>query len=176
MPMYRSLCTTLGTLALLTAAPLPAHAQPPDFPDVDSFPAVDPAPYEVRGAHPSGSGWAFSTPGGLWCAASMIPDLGVSCSGPIVGTEPPMNAVSVSLTRPGQFTDNGGKPEKPAQLVPTGSKFAPGNGVVCAVLADDELACRAKKPDSWPADTADPPDRHYGEHGFVMRPSGSWAY
>lgn len=98
-----------------------ANAQPAGFPDVDSFPAVDPADYRVDGAHPSLSGWMFRT-------------------------------------------------------LPTGTKFDAGNGVVCAVPADDAFACRAQKPDSWPKDTPDPPDRHYGEHGFVVQPSGSWTF
>ncbi|MFD6197519.1 hypothetical protein ACFWE3_12535 [Mycobacteriaceae bacterium NPDC060252] len=164
----------------LVVAPA-ANAQPPKFPDVDSYPAVDLDEYRVIGAHPSMSGWVFSTPGGLRCQSSMIADLGVSCTGQIAGTGGGMNSVTVSLAKPGliarydQTPDNHRYP-----LLPAGSKIAPGNGVVCAVLAEDALACRAKKPDSWAKDTPDPPDRHYGEHGFVVQPSssgtGSWSY
>ncbi|EHB97289.1 hypothetical protein MAB47J26_21323 [Mycobacteroides abscessus 47J26] len=165
-----------AVLAALAVVPV-ANAQPPKFPDVDSYPAVDIAEYQVIGAHPSMSGWVFSTPGGLRCQSNMIADLGVSCTGPIVGAATDMNSVAVSLTKPGLIARYEQSPDDHSYpLLPTGSKIAPGNGVVCAVLADDALACRAKKPDSWPKDTQDPPDRHYGEHGFVVQPSGSWSY
>ncbi|VEG14842.1 Uncharacterised protein [Mycolicibacterium phlei] len=160
----------------LVAAPI-ANAQPPKFPDVDSYPAVDLGDYRVIGAHPSMSGWVFSTPGGLACQSNMIADLGVSCTGGIVGAGQGMNSVAVSLTKPGLIAQYDQTPNDRAYpLLPTGSKIAPGNGVVCAVIAEDALACQAKKPDSWPKDTPDPPDRHYGEHGFVVQPSGSWSY
>lgn len=163
--------------AWVLAAAGEAYASPPGFPDVDAFPAVDPANYEVTGAHPSASGWAFSTPAGLRCEESLIPDLGVSCQGPAAATGSGMTTVSVSLTTPGRFgqtdTDLG---QRNYPLLPVGSKIAPGNGVVCAVPSEDVLVCRAAKPDSWPADTPDPPDRHYGEHGFVIGPTDRQAY
>ena len=154
-----------------------ANAQPAGFPDVDTFRAVDPADYQVFGAHPSLSGWIFRTPGGLVCRDSLIPDLGVACDGSVVGAPPGMNVVTVSLTSAGRIAAIEPSPDDqlPA-LLPTGTKIDAGNGVVCAVPADDALACRAQKPDSWPKDTPDPPDRHYGEHGFVVQPSGSWTY
>lgn len=162
--------------AVLIAAPA-ANAQPPKFPDVDSYPAVDLSEYQVIGAHPSMSGWAFSTPGGLRCQSNMIADLGVSCSGPIVGAGTGMNSVTVSLARPGLIAQYDQSPDDHSYpLLPTGTKIAPGNGIVCTALTDDALACRAGKPDSWPKDTPDPPDRHYGEHGFVVQPSGSWSF
>lgn len=164
-----------ASVALLTAPA--ANAQPPKFPDVDSYPAADLGEYRVIGAHPSMSGWVFSTPGGLACQSNMIADLGVSCTGRIVGAGEGMNTVAVSLTKPGLIAQYEQTPEDhPYPLLPTGTKLAPGNGVVCAVIADDALACRAQKPASWPPDTPDPPDRHYGEHGFVVQPSGSWSY
>ncbi|MBA0047986.1 hypothetical protein [Mycobacteroides sp. LB1] len=123
------------------------------------------------------SGWVFSTPGGLTCWDSMIAEIGVSCSGSIPGAQPDMNTVSVSLTGRGQIRrDDTPSEVNEHPLLPAGSKIAPDNGVVCAVLADDALVCRAKKPDSWSKETPDPPDRHYGEHGFVVQPSGSWTY
>lgn len=168
---------SIAVSAGLVAAPA-ANAQPPSFPDIDSYPAVDLDEYQVIGAHPSMSGWVFSTPGGLKCQDSMIADLGVSCSGPIVGTRSRMNSVGVSLRSEGQFRYSADESDDghPYPLVAAGSKIEPGNGVVCAVLTDEALACRAKKPDSWPKDTPDPPDRHYSEHGFVVQPAGSWVY
>nr|WP_041781931.1 hypothetical protein [Mycolicibacterium chubuense] len=154
-----------------------AHAAPPGFPDVDAFSAVDPSGYQLMGAHPSMSGWVFSTPAGLRCQDSLIPDLGVFCQGPIAGSAPGTTMVSVSLTTEGAFSRSDLDPGAGSYpLLPTGAKLAAGNGVVCAVPTADTLACRAGKPDSWAADTPDPPDRHYGEHGFVVSPSGSWAY
>jgi hypothetical protein len=163
--------------ACVLAAAGRAHASPPGFPDVDAFPAVDPANYEVMGSHPSASGWTFSTPAGLRCRDSLIPDLGVFCQGPAASTGSGMTTVSVSLTKEGEFgqteTDLG---QGTYPLLPAGLKIAAGNGVVCAVPSEEVLVCRAAKPDSWPADTPDPPDRHYGEHGFVIGPADRRAY
>lgn len=155
-----------------------AQAAPPDFPDLDSYPAVDPAVYEVSGApHPSASGWAFITPGGLRCANSVILDLGVSCRGPAPDARPVDIIAGVALTKPGYVIDTDGEiGEAPVSLLPVGSKFAAGNGVVCATLDNMTLACRAAKPDSWPADIPDPPGLHYGEHGFVVGPTGNRTY
>jgi len=168
-------------LAALVAAPLlsagPAGAAPADFPDVDSYPAVNPADYEVFGAHPSLSGWVFSTPAGLRCRDSLIAELGVFCQGPVPGVESAVSSVGVSLTKPAEFGGYDGPDDGPPfRLLPTGSKIAASNGVVCAVLDDATLACRAAKPDWWAPDTQDPPDRHYGEHGFVVGPDRSWGY
>lgn len=84
--------------------------------------------------------------------------------------------VSVSLAEPGRFgeTDTSFS-QGTYPLLPAGSKIAPSNGVVCAVPSEEVLACRAAKPD-WSADTPDPPDRHYGEHGFVVGPTDRLAY
>lgn len=147
-----------------------AHAAPADFPDVTSYPAVDRAGYARIGGHPSASGWVFSTPAGLRCQMSMIAELGVSCSGP-------KTSVSVSLTKPAQL----GPPEAtgdegPYPLLPTNFKIDTGNGVVCAVPDEGTLACLAAKPASWPADMPDPPDKQYGEHGFVLGPDRSQVF
>ncbi|BBX70218.1 hypothetical protein [Mycolicibacterium psychrotolerans] len=167
----------LVVAAGLLAGAAPAGAAPPEFPDVDAYPAVDPTAYQVFGAHPSMSGWVFSTPAGLRCQDSLIPDLGIFCRGPLPGSSSGISTASVSLTHAGEFGyDDVGSDVGPSPLLPTGSRFAAGNGVVCAVPAADTLACRAAKPDSWPADTPDPPDRRYGEHGFVISPAGSWTY
>lgn len=165
----------LGVAGLLAGA-APAQAAPPEV-DLTAYPAVDPAPYQVFGAHPSTSGWIFETPGGVRCQDSLIPDLGIVCSGPLAGTDATM--VSVSLTHEAMFTESDmpeSGPESAPPVLPVGSRFDAGNGVVCAVPTADTLACHAAKPVSWPADTVDPPDRHYGEHGFVTSPDGSRGY
>lgn len=155
----------------------PAQATPPEI-DLTAYPAVDPAPYQVFGAHPSTSGWIFGTPAGVRCQDSLIPDLGIVCSGQLAGTDATM--VSVSLTHEASFTESDMGPSDPAEqappVLPVGSRFDAGNGVVCALPTADTLACHAAKPASWPADTVDPPDRHYGEHGFVTSPDGSRGY
>ncbi|WP_185976089.1 hypothetical protein [Mycolicibacterium sp. 018/SC-01/001] len=140
-----------------------------------AYPAVDPAPYQVLGAHPSMSGWIFANSAGVRCQDSLIPDLGIVCSGPLAGTD--ATTVSVSLTHDAVFTDSDmGRADSAPRLLPVGSRFDAGNGVVCALPDAETLACHAAKPASWPADTVDPPDRHYGEHGFVISPSGSRGY
>jgi hypothetical protein len=147
----------------------PAGAAPADFPDVSAYPAVDPAPYYVQGSHPSLSGWTFRTPGGLRCQDNLIAEIGVFCTG--AGDDGAYRSAAVSLTRAGTVTQvDDGAPDGAYPLLPTGSRIATTNGVACAVLTDDTLACLAVKPDSW-TDTPDPPDRHYGEHGFVIGPS-----
>ncbi|MBX7455209.1 hypothetical protein GR927_45125 [Mycolicibacterium sp. 3033] len=156
-------------------AAAPSHATPAEV-DFTAYPAVDPAPYQVFGAHPSSSGWIFRTPAGVRCQDSLIPDLGIVCTGPLAGTDATM--VSVSLTHQAIFTDSDTEPAEPTPgseplLLPVGSRFDAGNGVVCALPDAETLACHAAKPASWPADTVDPPDRHYGEHGFVTSPGGS---
>ncbi len=160
----------------LLAGAAPVQATPSDV-DFAAYPAVDPAPYQVFGAHPSTSGWIFRTPAGVRCQDSLIPDLGIVCSGPLAGTDATM--VSVSLTHEAMFTASDMGPGDAAStpvLLPVGSRFDAGNGVVCAVPTAETLACHAAKPASWPADTVDPPDRHYGEHGFVTAPDGARGY
>ncbi|MGE2836645.1 hypothetical protein [Mycobacterium sp. SMC-4] len=143
-----------------------------------AYPEVDPSAYEVLGARPSASGWVFSTPSGLQCRNSLIAELGVFCSAAIPGNADGVDSAAVSLTQPGVLTrtDTAGADGDAFPLLPTGSKIAACNGVECAVIDDDALACLAKKPDTWSDDLPDPPDRHYGEHGFVVQPGNSWAF
>jgi hypothetical protein len=174
----RVLILVAGAASAVVLCASTAQAAPADFPDLDSYPAVDPAVYEVSGApHPSASGWAFKTPGGLRCANSLIPDLGVSCQGPAPDARPVDIIAGVTLTKPGFVIDTDGEiGGAPVSLLPVGSKLAAGNGVVCATLDNMTLACQAAKPYSWPADIPDPPGLHYGEHGFVVGPTGSRTY
>lgn len=178
-------CSRTAVLAAVTFATLcgadPAAAAPPAFPDLAPYPAVDPILYQVLGGHPSSSGWAFKTASGLRCQDSLIPDLGIVCVGPIPGVPPGTDQAAVSLADEGTLSQadpnaDSGPDGSFYPLLPTGSKMAAGNGVECAAIRDDVLACLARKPDSWPADTVDPPNRHYGEHGFVLTPEGSWVF
>lgn len=165
--------TVLAAIPALLLGAGVAHAEPAGipagFPDVSAYPAVDPKPYVVYGAHPSLSGWEFRTPAGLHCRSSLIPDLGVFCEGPV--------SVGVSLTRSAALREPDPGPIKGDRLLlPVGSRMDAGNGVVCAVPDAATLACLASKPASWSVDTPDPPDRHYGEHGFAVGPAGTQLF
>jgi hypothetical protein len=166
--------STFAALALVGALSPSANAQPPNFPDVNAFPAVDSSAYEVGGAHPSGSGWVFVTPNGLRCAINQIAELGVECVGTVAGTDGFIKATA-SLTTPGRIQPSAGSALDFPPLLATGNKIV-ASGVVCAVPADDTLACRAGRPDTWSADSPDPPGVHYAEHGFVVQPSGNFIY
>jgi hypothetical protein len=49
------------------------------------------------------------------------------------------------------------------------------NGVACAVLSPDSLACRFRPVNG--IDMTDPKNRgHYGVHGFVIKPGGNWTF
>lgn len=163
--------TVVAAIPALLIGAGTAGASPPGFPDLDSYPAVDSAQYQVMRGHPSTSGWAFRTPAGLRCQSSLIAELGVFCRGPEM-------SVSASLTRPAELSgpEAGADETVPYPLLPTGFRIDTGNGVVCAVPDEATLACRAAIPESWPADNPDPPDRQYGEHGFVVGPQGTRVY
>lgn len=172
--------TVFAAVAVLAAATLPAsvavaNASPADFPEVDSYPAVNLPDYYIKAAHPSGARWSFSTPGGIRCSASMIADLGLYCWGPLGADD--ADQVWASLEKAGHFgtAEQGGSDS--GKLLPVGSKIETPSGMVCAVPTAAELACRAQKPDSWP-DTPTPGARlqEYGVHGFVLEPSGSWTF
>jgi hypothetical protein len=173
----RMLILVAGAASAVVLCASTAQAAPADFPDLDSYPAVDPAGYEVSAPRAGAAGWAFITPGGLRCQSSVILDLGVSCQGPAPDARPVDIIAGVTLTKPGYVIDTDGEiGDAPVSLLPVGSKFSAGNGVVCATLDDMTLACRAAKPDSWTADIPDPPGLHYGEHGFVVGPAGNRTY
>ncbi|MDV3129576.1 hypothetical protein M1247_32050 [Mycobacterium sp. 21AC1] len=173
--------TALAAVAVLAATAIPAtgavaNATPTEFPNVDAYPAVNLPDYYVTAAHPSGARWSFSTPSGIECSASMIADLGIYCWGAL-GADDDSDQVWASLEKAGRFStaEQGGSDS--GTLLPVGSKIETPSGMVCAVPTAQELACRAQKPDSWP-DTPSPGARlqEYGVHGFVLEPSGSWAF
>ena len=155
----------------LVGAPA-AFAVPSGFPDVDSQPTVDPADYYVAGAHPSLSGWTFSTASGLKCQDSLIAEMGVFCQGTARGSAT-AQYVSASVSNAGRVSqaDTGLAGDYP--LLPAGMRLATDNGVTCAALADDTLACRSVIPASWGPDVQNPPGKVYGEHGFVIPAAGA---
>lgn len=143
----------------LVSAPA-ALAVPSWFPDVDSQPTVDPADYYVAGAHPSLSGRTFSTASGL------------KCQGTPRGSAT-AQYVSASVSNAGRVSqaDTGLAGAYP--LLPAGMRLPTDNGVTCAAVADDTLACRSVIPASWGPDVQNPPGKFYGEHGFVIPAAGT---
>lgn len=159
--------------AALALAPI-AAAAPAGFPDVESYPTVDAAGYVVRGAHPSSSGWGFTTASGWVCEDSLIAEIGVLCRVPATGPDATRTIASASVSSAGQIgQDTTSVGDETFPLLPTGSSIATDNGVTCAALSDESLACRATIPASWGPDVENPPDRVYGEHGFVLAPTGT---
>lgn len=152
------------------APPSPKVPAPADFPDVDAYRATHQAAYAVMGPHPSMSGFVFHTPSGMMCRAALIDDGGASCTGPGVAA-PPDNSVTASTLDPGHFLLL--KPgDGVTNVLPVGSKLDTTHGIVCAVIADDEVACRTGY------DCGTDPTKHpqFGIHGFVAKPGASWTF
>lgn len=182
----------LGVLALATASAVaPAqHAgatPPPSFPNLDTFTAV-PAEGYVATATTSGTPRVtFSTGNAMVCdfyggaAPAPQPSQDIKCSGELPGMENvpfpgashlrPGDCVvsSVNFKGPGYELSRmsyGGCGGNPAALPSNGKLLAAGQkvtylNVTCAVGADNLVACL---------------DSTSGDHGFVLQPSGSWAF
>jgi len=151
-----------------------ARAEPPKFPDLDAFQAVDPAPYTA--AARAGGGVYFDTPDGLQCT---IPNpyhpgdhVSASCGGRLPGL--PDNsprgtygcsevASPTSLPTdlgPYTFQAGTGCPIVTSPLPLTiGQKITKGD-ITCVVGADRLTAC------------VDP----VLNRGFVLQSSGSWTF
>lgn len=171
---------TTAVLAALVMAPLPAacatppatpkYPVPEGFPDVDAYSAVNLADYAKMGAHPSMSGYVFHSPSGIMCRAALIDDGGASCT--YGGVAPaPDNSVKASTMEPGHFLLI--KPgDGVTNVLPVGSKLDTTNGIVCAMIADDEIACRT----GYNEDIDPKKHPQYGIHGFVAKPGASWTF
>ena len=108
------------------------------------------------------------------CEDSLIADLGVLCRHPATGTDSKGTIASASVSSAGQIgEDTTSVGEETFPLLPTGSSIATDNGVTCAALTDESLACRATIPASWGPDVKNPAGRLYGEHDFVLAPTGT---
>jgi hypothetical protein len=142
-----------------------------EFPDIDSFPAVNLANYAQIGTHPSTSVYRFTTPAGVQCVVSMITEMGVQCWGAPVGAAP-QSAITASTLTAAAYSEQVPILDGAAKLLPIESKLDAGNGVVCAVITDDTVACRAGPNAAMASD--DP--AHHGVHGFVIQPSGNWTF
>jgi len=145
------------------------HSQ--EFPDISSYPAVDRSSYAQLGTQPSNSAYLFKTPGDVVCVIGMITEMGVRCSGTQVGSAP-TSTIAASTLAPAQYSDDAVALDRDAKLLPVEHKLDAGNGIVCAVLAEDSLACRAGPNAGMKPDDA----VHHGVHGFVLRPSGNWTF
>lgn len=172
VPRARTMMVAIVSLAIAQSPTACADCgQSREFPDIDSYPAVNLSDYARIGTHPSSSAYLFKTPGDVVCVVGMITEMGVQCSGVQVGPAP-KSTIAASTLAAAEYSDQAPALERDAKLLPVGTKLDAGNGVVCAVIADDSLACRAgpnaeMKPD-------DPV--HHGVHGFVMQPSGNWTF
>lgn len=164
--------TIVSAVACLscTAAPKHAAAQPPGFPDLSGF-----APVAIDNyTDPPGSKGLryarFSTPFNIQCwfeAAEPVPvwhSQDVNCLGDLPDTTPcvvgkasPGSGQAYVLTKTG---DACGAPHTNGALLNVGQKVSY-RDATCAVGGDHTIACL---------------DTSHGEHGFVLKPSGSFAF
>lgn len=149
-------------LALAACSPAPKSAQPPDgFPDLNSFTAVNPD--DPRSTLPS-----FHTPDQIGCVVDFGSQQSIVCSGSSIGLPQGVTGTGCPVIRRADgaaddapYTFERAKREcetSRAMPVPAGQKVVGKNGT-CAV-GDDMVAC------------IDADDKH----GFVLKPSDSWAF
>ncbi|HEY0228114.1 MAG TPA: hypothetical protein VGC05_17370 [Mycobacterium sp.] len=184
----RSLCVlTLAAASAIAAAQHAAAQPPPRFPNLDSFTAV-PVDGYVTTSRPGGSPRVnFSATNTVVCdfyggaAPVPQPSQDIKCSGDMPGMDDfsfpgaghlrPGDCVvgSVNFKGPGYELSRmsyGGCDGNPAALPTSGKPLGPGQkisylNVTCAVGPDNLVACL---------------DNTSGDHGFVLQPSGSWAF
>ncbi|SPM27573.1 hypothetical protein [Mycobacterium terramassiliense] len=177
------------TLAAFALAPAPRAAAlpPPGFPDLNKFTAVPVDGYATTPPQGGGPRISFAATPTLVCdfyggpAPVPQPSQDIKCSGDIPGMDDvlfpggghprPGDCVvgAVNFKGPGYELSRmtyGGCGGNPPPL-PSGVKaLGPGQklsylNVTCAVGADNVVACL---------------DTTSGDHGFVLDPSGSWAF
>lgn len=153
-----------------TTAPKHAAAQPPGFPDLSGF---APVPVENYTDPPGSKGLRyarFSTPFNIACwfaAADPVPvwhSQDINC----LGDMPDANPCMVAKASPGsgpayvinKTGDTCGAPHTNGVPLNVGQKVSY-RDATCAVGADHLVACL---------------DTSHGEHGFVLKPSGSFAF
>lgn len=170
-----------GVLAAgLSAAvfPPPATASPAGFPDLNGFTAVPADDYVTTGPKGPGRWVDFSTPYNISCQFVAVEEPGsseaISCDGDmpgmdnaaytqgspepgwcLIGTVRSTNSGGLRLNRESVMCPAG--PYNAGTLLNVGQKVSYGN-VTCAVGADQLVACLS------------------GQHGFVLKPSGSSAF
>ncbi len=163
--------TMVGAVMCLSgvAAPKHAAAQPPGFPDLGGF---DPVPAEnYIEARSKGLQYAhFSTPFNIQCWFEAAEPVAVWHSQDIncLGNMPDENPCVVGKASPGsgpayvinKTGDHCGTPYTNGVLLNAGQKVSY-RDATCAVGGDHLVACL---------------DTSSGQHGFVLKPSGSFAF
>jgi hypothetical protein len=155
------------------AAPGIATATPPNFPDLNAFQSVDPAPYTV--AARAGGAAYFVTPDGLQCSLPSPNKPGdhvsASCDGPLPGLpgNAPVGSDGCSVVGPPtsvptdlgpySFQKGTGCTVVTSPLLNVGQKITKAD-ITGVVGADRLTAC------------IDP----ILNRGFVLQPSGSWTF
>jgi hypothetical protein len=150
-------------LGLAACSSVPTAAgPPPNFPDLNAFHAVDPADYQLTGT-------SFLSPNQIDCVLDFGPHHVTVCSGDIPAVPESVTASGCSVVRkadpatgdaPYVFERSGQAcATSHAKPMTAGSKLSGKNGT-CAVGDGDLVAC-------IDADM---------KHGFVLQPSGSWAF
>jgi hypothetical protein len=156
-----------STLIVLAAAPGCASAQPPAFPDLGSLADVTQS-YPGTGPRNSGTIALFSTPDGLHCG---LTGTSAQCQGPLPGVQnvpisPSGSAQGDCDLGGAQASGSGGSinhykgpcpPAPGVKLLDVGQKVTQGT-TACGVLTGGVTACTT------------------GPHGFVLQPSGSFAF
>jgi hypothetical protein len=154
-----------AVIGVVLSTPSTAGAQPPGFPNISSFEAVtDTARYEYtwRG----GFSLSFVTPdGSISCRLDVVAE----CAGDIPAMPQPAGGAATSncpyVSRadsgaPYSIRESGGScPPFSGQALGAGKKLTT-IFVTCAVSGDPLVACIDDN----------------NEHGFVLRPSDSWAF
>lgn len=154
-------------------APSTAAAEPPGFPDVNTFTPVDPRAYLGGGLGQPSINFHFATPDGVACRwQGQYPSdpnayVDVRCSGNIPGVPDDRGPGcaqlgSTGIHTPYVFTRGVGVcPPFPAwiRVLDVGQSISD-NNVTCVVGADNLTAC---------IDTIH-------NRGFVLQPAGSWVF
>jgi hypothetical protein len=165
----KALATTAGMfVAAFTVGACTAHADPPPFPDIGSYAAVNPSDYVITYDTPGipVSGTYFRTPDGISC--SVIAGGSAGCSGnnfpgvppaaPTEGGTPRVNAISTNTPiHPGGDTTgtDGTIREHPIKILPPFHSISL-DGVICGANDAGMTACK------------DPQGQ-----GFILSPSWS---
>jgi hypothetical protein len=161
--MRAAQCLTVLVLGLAACSSAPETAVPPaNFPNLSAFTAVDPQDYHV-------SGTSFLSPNQIDCVLDFGPHAVTGCNGDMPGiptSVPGSGCVSARKADPANadapyvFQRSGREcATSLARPMQPGKKLVAKNGT-CAVGDGGLVAC-------IDADN---------KHGFVLQPSGSWAF
>jgi hypothetical protein len=157
MRQARWLAGLVFGLAACSSGPATA-TPPPNFPDLGTFTAVDPN-------DPRLTSTSFVTPDQISCVLDFGPQESIVCSGNVEGLPDSVTGSGCPAIRrtgdaPYEFERSGPVcvPDRSMPLA-AGKKFVGKNGT-CAVGDGGLVACI---------------DADY-RHGFVLQPSGSWAF